>query len=248
MGRFVINDMALQALVVSRDPNALDVLAQVCHDLSMDCRTAENPAEADTLLGSTWFDALVVDCDGMNGAKEVLSRSRRSSAKSCTAFALVNGKTTVKDAFLLGANYVMEKPLDSERARMTLRSAINNMLRERRRYSRQALDTLATIWHGNNQMVVAKAMNISEGGIAVELPNKIRLGTTVRIEFDLPGHRHIEAKGEVAWADSDVRVGIKLLFMPATARHDLDNWLVDRLIESERKQPFWATEGKVRTV
>jgi len=233
--------MALQALLVTADPDIYGALSPALQELGILFRTAETGPQVDFFLQGAIFDAIFIDCDGLTNGARFFRDVRLSSSKNCTTFALTNGKTSMKDSFLLGANYVLEKPLTSERLRETLRSAMNVMLRERRRHSRHPLNGTAVIWYEGNKKVIAQTVNISEGGVAVELPHKIEVGVPVRIEFDLPGERHIDAKGEIAWADSATHVGVKLLFMSAGVRHDLDNWLVDRLIESERKQPQFYT-------
>lgn len=232
--------MALQALLLTEDPELYGVLSPVLQDMGISFRTAENPTQADFFLRSTIFDTVFIDCDDLAGSIKFFTDVRLSSSKNCTAFAVVNGKTSTKEAFLLGANYVVEKPLTRERVRESLRSAMNMMLRERRRYARHDLSGTAVVWYSGDKKVVGRTLNISEGGVAIELPQKIDLGLPVRIQFDLPGGRHIDAKGVVAW-EVETHVGVKLLFMAANVRHDLDNWIVDRLIESERKQPSWAT-------
>jgi len=231
--------MALQALLLTEDPEMYGVLSPVLQDMGITFRTAENPSQADFFLRSAIFDAVFVDCDGLPGAIKFFTDVRLSSSKNCTAFAVVHGKTSTKEAFLLGANYVVEKPLTGERVRESLRSAMNMMLRERRRYARHTLNGSAVVWYGGDKKVVGRTVNLSEGGVAIELPENVDLGLPVRIQFDLPGGRHIDAKGVVAW-EADTHIGIKLLFMAANVRHDLDNWIVDRLIDAERKQPHWA--------
>src|SRR5215470_9141260 len=221
--------MALQALLLTEDPELYGVLSPVLQDMGISFRTAENPTQADFFLRSTIFDAVFIDSDDLPGAIKFFTDIRLSSSKNCTAFAVVNGKTSTKEAFLLGANYVVEKPLTGERVRESLRSAMNMMLRERRRYARHALNGNAVVWYGGDKKVIGRTVNISEGGVAI----------------DLPGGRHIDAKGVVAW-EADTHVGVKLLFMAANVRHDLDNWIVDRLIDAERKQPSWAINAPAK--
>src|SRR5205085_2677171 len=93
--------MALQALLLTEDPELYGVLSPVLQDMGISFRTAENPTQADFFLRSTIFDAVFIDCDGLPGAIKFFTDIRLSSSKNCTAFAVVNGKTSTKEAFLL---------------------------------------------------------------------------------------------------------------------------------------------------
>src|SRR5260370_24516284 len=61
------------------------------------------------------------------------------SNKSCIAFAIVHGRTTVQQAFEMGANFVLDKPISLERATRSVRAAQGLIMRERRRYQRHLL-------------------------------------------------------------------------------------------------------------
>ena len=127
--------MQLESLLLSRDPEVIRVLRPTLEKLSIDlevCRGAKSGAE---IISSEKFDAIIIDCDDLQGGLEVLSAMRKeSSNKSSVAFAILNRQTTTHKAFELGANFVLQKPLSGLNAMRCFSAAINFMLRERRRY------------------------------------------------------------------------------------------------------------------
>src|ERR1700724_2856334 len=58
------------------------------------------------------FDAVIVDCDDMPGGVGVLEGLRATpSNKSSVTFAIVNERTSTQEAFGMGVNFVLHKPL-----------------------------------------------------------------------------------------------------------------------------------------
>src|SRR5262249_19080673 len=116
--------MPLQALLFLQDPEALRVARQVFDSSNILCQVGTNPEQAIELLYKRRFDAVVVDCDDLQGGKNVLAQLRSSpSSKRAMAFAIINGVTAVREAFDIGANFVLDKPLTADRFSRTLRAA-----------------------------------------------------------------------------------------------------------------------------
>src|SRR5205814_6328819 len=89
------------------------------------------------------------DCDDVAGASETFKQMRGVPANRKTiGFAIVNGVTTLQQAFEMGANLVLDKPLSAERVTRSLRAAQGLMAHERRRYYRHPVATAAHITLG----------------------------------------------------------------------------------------------------
>jgi len=85
-------------------------------------------------------------------------------------FAIVNGVTTVQEAFEMGANFVLDKPLAAERLTRSLRAAQGLMAHERRRYYRHPVATSVHINFGTETNEhLGTTVNLSEGGFAAKL-------------------------------------------------------------------------------
>ena len=55
-----------------------------------------------------------MDCDDLKGALSVLESLRKSASnKNSVTFAILNGSTTTQQAFQMGANFVLQKPISS---------------------------------------------------------------------------------------------------------------------------------------
>src|SRR5260370_14505992 len=163
--------MPLQALLFLREPGALRAARQAFDSSNILCQVGTDPVQAIELLHKRRFDAVVVDCDDLPGGKDVLQQLRSSpSSKRAMAFAIINSSTSVRQAFDLGANFVLDKPLTAERFTPTLRAAQGLMKREQRRYFRNALETepVVTLPEGKEHRI--RILNLSEGGMAVEFP------------------------------------------------------------------------------
>ena len=127
--------MQLESLLLSRDPEVIRVLRPTLEKLSIDLEVCRGAKTGTEIISSEKFDAIIIDCDDLQGGLEVLSAMRKgSSNKSSVAFAILNGQTTTHKAFELGANFVLQKPLSALNSMRCFSAAINFMLRERRRY------------------------------------------------------------------------------------------------------------------
>ena len=109
--------MALQALLLSRDPEVHRTLRRVLDAANIDLDLSNDTEQARHILLRRKYDALLVDCDDIPNGPLLLREMRQGkSNKSCIAFALVNGKTSIQQAFEMGANFVLDKPISADRA------------------------------------------------------------------------------------------------------------------------------------
>lgn len=221
--------MPLQALVFLQDPEALRITRQVFDSSNILCQVGTSPQQAIELLNKRRFDAIVVDCDDLEGGKQVLQQLRSSpSSKRAMAFAIINGGTTVREAFDIGANFVLDKPLTADRFNRTLRAAQGLMKREQRRYFRNVIETEATVSLPDGKELRGRILNLSEGGLAVKLPVQPQPTTAIRVRFFLPGGLRIEAKAEITWLKENQAVGIRFAHMDAKMQRSLEQWLSHR--------------------
>jgi CheY-like chemotaxis protein len=161
--------MALQSLLLSRDDAVIRVLRRVLSDMEIDVEVCTGPEKAAEELARRKWDAVIIDCDDVHGALDVLRSVRQTpSNKTSTAFAIINGVTSVRSAFELGANLALEKPITADRAKHSFRAVHGMMLQERRRYFRHPVDMAVTLKFEDKEKhhhheVLATAVNLSEG-------------------------------------------------------------------------------------
>ena len=131
---------------------------------------------------------MLVDCDDVQGALGVLESLRKSASnKNSVTFAIVNGATSTQQAFKMGANFVLQKPISMVNANRCLGAAINFMIRERRRYFRHPVELPATITFSEGDKLKARVTNISEGGMAIFFRGHLPKGGVSTVNFQLPG-------------------------------------------------------------
>ena len=160
--------MQLESLLLSRDPEVIRVLQPALEKLSIDVEVCGGVSSGQEILRTEKFDAVLVDCDDVQGALGVLESLRKSASnKNSVTFAILNGATSTQQAFQMGANFVLQKPISAVNANRCLGAAINFMIRERRRYFRHPVELPATITFSEGDKLKATMTNISEGGMAI---------------------------------------------------------------------------------
>jgi CheY-like chemotaxis protein len=223
--------MGLESLLLSQDADVVRVIRPTLEKLSIEVEVCQEAKQASEILISEKFDAVIVDCDDLKGGLELLEglRSTPSNRNSVT-FALLNGKkTTTQEAFSMGVNFVLQKPISTLNAARCFHAALSFMERERRRYYRQPVKMLVTIILGD-QEIKATSTNISEGGMAIMLHRALPKGATPRLQFTLPESKlSLDVETEVAWADIKGHVGLRFQNVPRSSQELLEKWLSQQI-------------------
>ena len=233
--------MALQALLLTRDPEVLRVMRRVFSESKIQVETMDSAGEAIESLTRRKHDAVVLDCDNVQGAIEVLKSLRKATSnRSAIAFAITNRKTSQTEAFAMGANFVLEKPLIMDRVARSMKAAHGLILRERRRYERHRMDVAVSLILPGTEQISAAVANLSEGGMAVKLMLPAPVSGTVRIQFQLPDSPNtMEAKSEIAWCDPEgKRIGVRFLEMSPQAQREMAHWFEKEAEVKEHAELF----------
>jgi DNA-binding response OmpR family regulator len=223
--------MNLESLLISRDAALLGVLRSTLEKIAVEIQVCGDIKPASDLLAKRKFDAVIVDCDDLEGGADLLKglRNTQSNARS-VAFAVLNGKTSTQAAFQSGANFVLQKPLTPLNATRCFNAALNFMVRERRRYFRHPVEMAVRIVLPNGRELTATSTNVSEGGVAICLLGKLPRNAQAKLQFSLPGSNiSLELKGEIAWVDGTGHAGIRFVEVPQSSQYQLDKWLTERM-------------------
>jgi CheY-like chemotaxis protein len=225
--------MTLESLLLCRDSEVVDILKPTLERLSIHVEICEGSRAATDILASSKFDAVIVDCDDIPGGIGVLESVRKGkSNQNSIAFALLNGtSTTTRQAFDLGAKFVLQKPISPKNALRCFEAALGFMERERRRYFRHPVEMPVTIVFDHGQELKATSTNVSEGGMALGVIGKLPDSKIAKVVFTLPGLTFpMDPKSETAWADGTGRVGVRFLGMPKSSKEQLEKWLSQQLV------------------
>ena len=223
----------LESLLLSRDAEVFRVLRATLEKLSIEIEVCQEAKKASDILISQKFDAVIVDCDDMPGGVGVLEGLRATpSNKNSVTFAIVNERTSTQDAFDMGVNFVLHKPLSVLNTSRCFNAALSFMLRERRRYFRHPVKMPVCLVLDGKE-IKGESTNISEGGIALLLHHALPKNATPRLRFTLPASGPaLDVDTEVAWADLKGYVGLRFLNLPASSKELLEGWLT---IQMERQ-------------
>lgn len=125
----------------------------------------------------------------------------------------------------MGANFVLQKPITVVSASRCFHAALNFMLKERRRYFRQPVKMHVKL-QLDGKSFTATSTNVSEGGIALQLPDGLSKGATLQLKFTLPGSDiHLDVAAEVAWTNGKGLSGLRFQHIPKSSQTELENWL-----------------------
>jgi CheY-like chemotaxis protein len=218
----------------------MKTLRRALDDANIDLKVCTSAEEASHILNRHKYDTFVVDCDDIPGATLVLQQLRSGkSNKSCIAFAVVNGHTTVQKAFEMGANFALNKPLSLERTNRSIRAAHGLMLRERRRYYRHLVNATGVVIVDASTELPMSINTISEGGVSIECSRQLDQGGAARLKILLPGSKKaLDLKGEVMWSSHDGRAGIRFQVLPVEAKKELEGWLEKHSLSVDKGAMF----------
>lgn len=218
--------MSFSSLVVCDELESLNLLCRALDEARVQREICTDAKEGRKLLSEKKFEAVILDCDDMEGGGEVLKKLRHTELNRLTiVFAIVNGKTRVSGAFELGANFVMDKPLIPELLTRSLRAAQGFMLREQRRSYRHPVDMLVTVTLGKSELHF-NAQDLSQGGMCLEGVKSLKTGDHVTLSFHLSEMKlKVEAAAEVAWTSGEGRAGFKFISVPRKTGQKLKQWL-----------------------
>lgn len=234
--------MTLDSLILSKDPEVVRVIRPTLEKLSIDVEICHEARAGVDILISDKFDAVIVDCDDLNGGLAVLQGLRSTpSNKNSVAFAILNGKkTTTQEAFGMGANFVLQKPISTLNASRCFHAALNFMIKERRRYFRQPVKMQVKVVY-EGKTLTATSTNISEGGIALMLREAPPKGAAPHLKFSIPNSNiHMEVEAEVAWVDVKGLAGFRFHNLPESSKAELEQWLDDQI-----EQEFPGTKERL---
>ncbi len=221
----------MESFLLSRDDAVIRVMRRVLQDMGIEVEVCTGAEQAYETLSHRKFDAVIIDCDDMFGASDVLRNVRQMrSNKTSTSFAIINGITSVRTAFEMGANLAMEKPITVERARRSLLAAHGLMYQQRRRFYRYPVDIAVTLSFEGRADVFATGHSMSEAGMALHVKQSLPASQPrVTLKFVLPGtHDWMEVLGTVAWADERGQAGVRFENLPYTVKEHLARWFAEK--------------------
>ena len=117
--------------------------------------------------------------------------------------------------------------------RRTARIELGTLDAEQRRLFRAALRAQVFLYTGEGkELPSCTAVNLSESGMGLEgFPTGLHRNSPLRVRFTLPGSAlSVEAAAVVAWLGVRGSAGISFTNMGPVARHEVKNWLSEKML------------------
>jgi CheY-like chemotaxis protein len=219
--------MTLQALLVSTDDSAADVLGRVLPTFGIAMDRSSDPETTIARIQQQKFDALIVDFDHPEVAENVL-RQAQHLGTSPISIALVEDTAKVRSILSGGAHFVLYKPVSEESAKAALRAAAALLSRERRRAIRIPVQAPVEITLPDTRKLDGILLDLSQTGMEVLMAETQIPGLLLAFRFHLPDTvMEVEAHGRVAWANPNGQTGVHFLDLGETISTQLKTWLED---------------------
>ena len=238
--------MDLRALVVCSDQESAGLLTLILSELGLAAEHTPSISRGLELLEGQHFDVVVLDYRADQSSEEFLARLRQSPKnRASMLIVIVDSEFNARPVFGLGANFVLYRPLSSERTRISLRAARGLMRRERRRAPRTPISSTANVACPGSPELNALMTDLSDGGTSLHTANRIPPACKVYFEFALPGQQQtVRLSGEVAWQDASGRTGIRFLDVPQSSRRLIQAWLQQSNAHAVTGQPAQSPASK----
>jgi hypothetical protein len=220
--------MALNALLMCREEQALRVIGTALEEVGMDTEVCLSAPEALDLTVVRHYSAIVLDFD-LPGAATVARMARLApSSRRPVIFGMIGALTGIAETFQAGVNFIIYKPLVAKQIVRCLRAGRGFMRADRRQAPRQPLESLVYLQFGIASLP-AMVLDLTPDGLALQAPEPLPPVQQVPVRFVLPGTTNmVEGMGEVIWADDGGRAGmIFSQLTPASGRH-LKQWFAKR--------------------
>jgi len=220
------------ALVLSHDLDALRIINKTFEEYGLEANIARNVRDANELLKDRRFDLAICDYD-LPGAQQ-LAYLEPGCAWRGMIFALL-GKEQQNGIQSQRIHLRLPKPLTQGLFSKGLRAAYATMAYERRAALRYPVEVDASwaelIHQGEHNMIGrARILNVSRTGMCLETPELLPQHATMRATFELPENGGlINVEGEVVWAKSPAKSGVRFTKVLAVSQKRLTDWLESKM-------------------
>lgn len=219
--------MTLQALLISKDDNATNVLSRVLASFGVAVERFSEPEIALHRLGEQHFDSLIVDFDEPETATRLLQAVSQPNAGAQITIALLSDRDGDREVMHAGAKFILHKPFEAHQAAASLRAAIALLRRERRRSLRVPLQAPVQIGFPGGEQIEGIMLDLSQTGMDVLAAQPLHPAILIGVHFTLPdGSLEVDAHAEVAWANPNGQSGVRFLDLPPVQVEKLKAWVL----------------------
>jgi len=237
----------LDGLLFSGDAKVLLVMNQILSSFAIQTEVCTEIGPALEAVTRRRLDAVIVDWNTTNDPTRVVRSARKSSPNSNSTIVAMVDRDSETHALLVGANFMIYKPVDLDHASRCMRAAYGTMLQERRRAARVSVDIPVVARVSELGTVEARVSDLSVGGLALQCDRPLEVDREVALLFPLPGTNSVvRITGKVVNGNMTGRAGIRFSFVPEQDQSVLESWLATELAKLESAEMPLGERGIAR--
>lgn len=223
----------LDGLLFSNDAHILGVMGQVLSNFAIETEVCTELGLALDAVAHRRLDTVIVDWNGTDPTRIVRGARKSSPNSNSTIVAMVDADSETH-ALLVGANFMIHKPVDVDHARRCMRAAYGTMLQERRRTARVSVDIPVIARVSEAGTIEARISDLSVGGLALQCGRQLEIDREISLMFSLPGTNGVvRITGKIVNGNATGRAGVRFSFVPDDELDLLENWLATELAKLE---------------
>lgn len=224
--------MTLQALLVSKDDSATELLSRVLASFGVAVERFSEPEIAVHRLGEQRFDSLIVDFDEPETARRLLQAVLEPKAATKITIALLSDESGVREVLKAGAKFILPKPLKADDVSASLRAATALLRRERRRSLRVPVQAPVQISLSGGDQIEGIMLDLSQTGMDVLAAQPLHPAGLIGVRFTLPdGSLEVDAHAEVAWSNPNGQSGVRFLDLSPAQGENLKAWVLANALD-----------------
>jgi len=227
----------LDGLLFSGDARVLRVMSQILDSFAIQTEVCTEIGPALDAVTHRRLDTVIVDWNLANDPTRVVRSARKSSPNSNSTIVAMVDASSATHALLVGAHFMIYKPVDLDHASRCMRAAYGTMLQERRRAARVTVDIPVTARVSGVGILEARISDLSVGGLALQCRQPLQMDREVSLMFSLPGTSGVvRITGKIVNGNATGRAGVRFSFVPEEERILLEDWLAGELAKLENAE------------
>lgn len=236
MGDFMKEQVRLDGLLFSSDAHVIDVMNPILNSFAIEAEVCPDLVSALNTVRHRRLDAIIVDWSGEDPTR-IVRDTRKSSPNSDSTIVAMVDRDSETHALLVGANFMIHKPVDLDHARRCMRAAYGTMLQQRRRSARVSVDIPVFARVSHLGTLEARISDLSVGGLALQFKQPMEVDREVSVLVRLPGiDSLIRVAGKVVNANAAGRAGLRFSSIPEEDLSVLEKWLAAELAKLEHAE------------
>jgi hypothetical protein len=221
----MMNSCELQAAIVTSDASVINTITSSLKKIGVSGAVYRDKESAMVAMYRTKVDAFFVDRE-IDPDLSLLTHMRKASCNSrALGFAIIAREQVPGGAFRV-ADFLVDKPLATQRLEQSLRAGHGMMLKERTRYFRKSIRIPVTLIDSEGHAITAMTTNLSQGGLGLTSASSLTSGQAYQAMFCLPGIEGVlNFVSRVVWSDAHGQSGLCFMEIAARRKQELAQWI-----------------------